>query len=123
MPVLRTIKTYRCRSGKRFVRLYRSWINMRSRVKGHIQSGTGEAIWFGLDIEWQTYEEFHKWAVANGYSKVRCSLEREYADRPYTRDNCRWTTVLHKSMRALYGDDPFEMGGKRVRGEAGACPF
>jgi hypothetical protein len=123
MPVLRTVKTYRCRSGKRFIRLYRSWHNLLDRVNGVKKSGTGEPIWQGLEVEWATFEEFREWALANGYCKVLCSLDRRDSTEHYTRRNCRWTTKYHNSMRALYGDDPFEMGGRRVFSAGGECPF
>lgn len=123
MPVLRTVKTYRCRSGKRFVRLYRSWCNMQDRVKGVKKSGCGEPIWRGLEVEWPTFEAFRAWALAHGYSKSRCSLDRRRAAEGYTARNCRWLTVRENSMRAL-NPDPFDMGGVPMyAATAGDCPF
>ena len=118
---LRTLRTYRCRSGKRFVRLYRAWGNMRGRASGRICNGSGNPTWAGMQVEWQTFDEFRTWALANGYSKLRCSLDRRHPDEGYTSKNCRWLTVYENSMRALYGDDPLQMGGKCVTSDE--CPF
>lgn len=114
MPVLRTLKTYRHRGRKRFVRLYRAWYNLRDRVRGVKKDGRGNPIWHGLEVEWQTFEEFREWALANGYSRTRCSLDRRDPAGHYTRENCRWLTVSQNSARAgfLRGrEDPLEMGG------------
>ncbi len=120
MPVLRTVRTYRCRSGKRFIRLYRSWYNIRSRVDGRTLSGCGQPIWRGLEVEWQTFEEFRAWALGAGYSKRLCSLDRIDSARGYTADNCRWLTVHQNSMRA-FNPDYFDMGGVPLYGAD--CPF
>lgn len=124
MPVLRTVKTYRCRSGKRFIRLYRAWWNMKSRCAGHIQSGCGKPTWAGLDIapEWEDFMVFRAWALASGYSKVYCSLDRERPAEGYGPDNCRWLTVQQNSHRAL-NPDPFDMGGRPLIARGADCPF
>lgn len=124
MPVLRTTRTYRCRSGKRFVRLYQTWRNMRSRVKGNIRSGNGEAIWVGVGIapEWQDFDNFRAWALANGYSRKYCSLDRKRTAEGYGPDNCRWLTVAQNSLLALY-PDYFEMGGVTVFSRGAEAPF
>lgn len=118
---LRTIRTYRCRSGKRFVRLYKAWHNMQERVRGVKRNGSGKQAWLGLEVEWQTFEEFRTWALANGYSRERCSLDRLNTSEGYTSANCRWLTVRENSRRALHGDDPYGMGGKLVTSKD--CPF
>lgn len=122
MPVVRTFRTYRCRSGKRFVRLYKAWHNMQERVRGTKRTGNGNQVWLGLEIEWTTFEEFREWALAHGYSKLHCSLDRRRSAEGYTRKNCRWVTVHFNSMRALR-TDPFEMGGEPMDEPSGECPF
>lgn len=115
MPVLRTYRTYRLSNGrKRFVRLYKAWHNMQERVRGVKRNGSGEATWLGLKVEWATFEEFREWAIAAGFSKLRCSLDREDTAGHYTRKNCRWLTVQQNNNRALHGDDPLEMGGRTI---------
>lgn len=125
MPVVRTLKTYRHRGRKRFVRLYRSWHNMLDRVKGVKKDGAGNPIWLGLEVEWQTFEAFRAWALANGYSRVRCSLDRIDTTCGYVATNCRWVTVAENSRRAGFNRlrDPLEMGGKPLRPTGDACPF
>jgi hypothetical protein len=85
VPVLRTTRTYRCRSGKRFVRLYQAWRNMRSREAGLILSGTGKAVWQGVGIDpaWLDFNNFREWALANGYCKKLCSLDRRRPEEGY----------------------------------------
>jgi hypothetical protein len=126
MPVLRTIKTYRHGGRKRFIRLYRSWWNMRNRVAGAIRSGNGNAIWEGLTIDpaWvDSFEAFRAWALANGYSRRRCSLDRKLTSKGYGPDNCRWLTVLQNSALAFKRPDPFDMGGVPMISEVDECPF
>lgn len=120
---LRTVKTYRCRSGKRFIRLFRAWGNLRGRASGRIRNGSGNPTWAGLEVEWQSFEEFRTWALAHGYSRERCSLDRLNTTKGYTRKNCRWITVRENNLRALHGDDPFEMGGILVHSEGNEPPF
>jgi hypothetical protein len=124
MPVLRTTRTYRHKGRKRFVRLYKAWHNMQERVRGVQRDGSGNAIWYGLEIEWGTYEEFHAWAVAAGYSRINRSLDREDERKGYGPGNCVWTTVARNSAHSGFMRlrDPFEMGGRTLRGGT-ECPF
>lgn len=124
MPVVRTLRTYRCRSGKRFVRLYRSWLNMHNRVAGVIRSGNGKAVWHGKGVapEWDDFMAFRAWALAHGYSRQRCSLDRKRTSEGYGPGNCRWLTVRQNSCLALR-QDPFDMGGVPVPSEGLDAPF
>ena len=125
MPVLRTLKTYRSRTrGKRFIRLYRAWLNMRNREAGRIQSGNGKPVWEGVGIvpEWSDFMVFRAWALAHGYSKLRCSLDRRRTAEGYGPSNCRWLTVRQNSALA-FGSDPFDMGGAPVFAYGAECPF
>lgn len=124
MPVLRTVKTYRCRSGKRFIRLYRAWLNMRNRVAGVIRSGDGTARWHGKGIapEWDDFMAFRAWALRSGYSKVRCSLDRRRVGEGYGPGNCRWLTVRQNNHLAFH-PDPYDMGGVPMHAEGDECPF
>lgn len=104
------------------MRLYQSWRNMRSRVAGLIRTGSGEPIWHGLAIEWGTFEEFRTWALASGFSKTRCSLDRRRTSEGYGPGNCRWLTVRQNNVLAFH-PDYFEMGGEPMFAEGGECPF
>ncbi len=82
------------RTGKRrAIRLYKSWRNLNDRVKGHNYAGNGSRPWFGAIVEWANFGEFRAWALAHGYSKTQCSLDRENSTGNYGPHNCRWMTV------------------------------
>lgn len=99
MPRLRATTQWRTRSGAaRRIRLYRSWRRMRERVEGsRVTGNTAEPIWHGLEVEWKTFPEFRAWAIANGFGKRRCSLDRRDSTIGYTAGNCRWVTVRENS--------------------------
>jgi hypothetical protein len=74
---------------------------MRERIDGkRVTGNTGEAIWRGLECRWTSWAEFRAWALANGYSKARCSLDRINPDFGYAPSNCRWVTVSQNSRYA-----------------------
>lgn len=102
MPVLRSITTWRTRTGKRrLIRLFKSWRNMNDRIGGHIKSGRGgQPIWAGLECDFSDWADFRAWALAHGYCRVRCSLDRESSFRGYVRTNLRWVTPLQNSTYA-----------------------
>lgn len=93
MPVLKAKTEYKTHSGKvRVIRLYKAWKNLNNRVDGHNYAGNGCRAWVGLPVAWETFADFRAWALANGYSKRRCSLDRIDSDKGYGPDNCRWLT-------------------------------
>jgi hypothetical protein len=78
----------------------------------------------GIDPAWLDFNNFREWALANGYCKKLCSLDRRRPEEGYNPRNCRWVTVRFNSLRALYltPEDPWEMGGRPMA--AGPdCPF
>lgn len=80
-------------------RTYIIWSSMRSRcnnpkVKCYSRYG-GRGI--SICEEWNAYEEFFKWASANGYSD-NLELDRIDNDGNYSPDNCRWVTHKENSM-------------------------
>lgn len=95
---------------------------MKDRVAGVKRTGNGKSVWAGLPIEWQTFEEFRAWALAHGYSRTRCSLDRERTAEGYGPGNCRWLTVRQNSHRA-FNPDPLDMGGAPAFSTNGEPPF
>lgn len=84
----------------RTTRLYRAWLNMKSRClnpntpkfKNH--GGRGIAV---CD-EWiNDYVNFHNWAINHGYSDF-LTLERKDNDGNYEPSNCTWTTYSRQNL-------------------------
>lgn len=90
---LRTVKCYRTKTGvARYIRLYRAWWNMNSRVRGNITSSSGNNYWLDLPITFKDWPHFREWSLSHGYSATNCSLDRIRSQEGYGPDNCRWVT-------------------------------
>ena len=86
MPIVRSFRRYTRPNGRdRFIKLHGSYCNMLARIRGQVRTGRS-----GLPI----------WAGAHGYSRVRCSLDRERSHLGYIRSNLRWVTCLENSTFA-----------------------
>jgi len=74
--------------------LYYRWTGMRARCnnpnndKYHNYGGRGISV---CD-EWQSFEAFKNWALANGY-KEELTLDRKDVNGNYEPDNCRWISI------------------------------
>lgn len=97
---------------------------MHNRVAGLIRSGNDKPVWQGVGIapEWDDFMVFRAWALAHGYSKTRCSLDRRRTAERYGPENCRWLTVRQNSLLA-FKHDPWGLGGVPIGEADGACPF
>ena len=102
MPVVVNLRSYKRPNGQRVrIRLYGAYRNMLARIRGQVRTGRGGApIWYGLETDFKDFEDFRAWALANGYSRIRCSLDREKSHRGYIRSNLRWVTPLQNSTFA-----------------------
>ena len=93
MPRVRSLTEWRTRDGKRRrIRLFAAWQNMRGRCSGRLHAGNGARPWKGLQIAWRDFAEFRSWAIASGYSRRLCSLDRVRGWEGYGPTNCRWLT-------------------------------
>ena len=103
---VRSITEWRTRDGKRRrIRLFAAWQNMRGRCAGRLHAGNGARPWKGLQIAWRDFAEFRTWALANGYSRMLCSLDRRNPSLHYGPDNCRWLTRADNTRWMHYAPD------------------
>jgi hypothetical protein len=89
------------RKGK-IKRLWRIWYQMLHRCTNSknqrydLYGGRGIAVC----MEWQDYQRFQKWALANGYN-VDLTLDRIDPDKGYKHDNCQWIPRTENSRKAV----------------------
>lgn len=79
-------------------KLYRIWAGMKTRCtnpnsKSYPDYG-GRSI--AIYSDWGDFENFHKWATANGYEDG-LEIDRIDNDGDYTPDNCRWVSKRHNA--------------------------
>jgi hypothetical protein len=74
-------------------RIYRIWHSMRERCLTPTCKDYKNYGGRGITIcnEWNSYINFKKWALENGYSDI-LSIDRINVDGNYEPSNCRWAT-------------------------------
>ena len=76
-------------------RLYSEWAGMKARCYHKAYKYFAHYGGKGITVcdEWKSsFENFSKWALANGY-KNDLTLDRKNNDGNYCADNCRWVTM------------------------------
>lgn len=93
-------------------RLYGIWSTMKARCSNPNQDyfyRYGERK-ISVCEEWQTFEPFYEWAMANGY-REDLTIDRMNNDGDYCPDNCRWATRKEqanntsKTIHITYGGE------------------
>lgn len=86
------------RHGQFGTRIYRIWNGIKSRCQNKNAKDYERYGGRGIAVceEWQAFEPFYEWAMANGY-RDDLSIDRIDNDGNYCPENCRWTTVRKQS--------------------------
>jgi len=90
--------------GKAKTPLHKRWLAIRTRCNNPHDNNYKNYGAKGIKMcsEWDDFEVFEKWALANGY-KPELTIDRLKNDKGYEPGNCRWTTKL---IQAQHRDKP-----------------
>lgn len=103
-------------SGKRKERLYRIWKGMRQRCSNPNLPFAHRYVRRGIKVcqEWQNYDAFRGWALANGYAD-HLSIDRIDFNGDYEPANCRWIGMAEQARNTSVNNPWVSLGGKSVR--------
>ena len=79
-------------------RLYRIWQSMKARCYRLTDTAYKNYGARGIKVcsEWQEFEPFRDWSLANGYTE-NLTIERNDVDGNYQPDNCRYITLSEQT--------------------------
>lgn len=94
-------------------RLHRIWMNMRTRCSGRDEQSRTYYQEKGVTVcaEWQEFEPFRDWSMANGYSDD-LEIDRIGGALVYSPVTCRWATRAEQ-MRNTSANRWIEAFGER----------
>ena len=99
--------------GKTGTRLYRIWLNMKTRCNNpktiEFKNYGGRGI--KVCHEWQDFEQFYVWAIENKYND-KLTLDRINNNGNYEPNNCRWATPKQQA-RNMQTNRVIEFKGKK----------
>ena len=95
-------------------RLYTIWCGMRQRCNNPNRDAYKLYGGKGIKVcnEWNEYQRFKEWAMANGYADNLC-IDRIDPDKGYYPENCRWISASENTARA----NKNHKSRKLIRGE------
>jgi hypothetical protein len=75
-------------------KLFRVWVKMRQRCNNQYDDSYNYYGAKGITVcpEWESFEEFRKWALGNGYSEC-LTIDRIDGNKNYEPSNCRFVDM------------------------------
>lgn len=99
-------------------RLYRIWVHFKGRCNNPKDRAYKKYGGRGIKIceEWQEFEPFYNWAMANGYNDT-LTIDRIDVNGNYEPNNCRWTSYKTQVRNRRITKTVFYNGKEYILGE------